>query len=121
MRFLGFVGSGGAATILNYLIFFVLFTWGVPYLVAAALGYLSGIGVSFVLNRFFVFASQESVAAELVRYFFAYLVALVLQLALLEGLVRAGLSVPIANAVAIFAVVVINFFIVQRLVFRREV
>jgi putative flippase GtrA len=114
------VGAGGAATILNYLLFFAVFTWGVPYLVAAALGYLSGIGVSFVLNRFFVFASQESVAAELVRYFVAYLVALVLQLALLESLVRAGLGVPIANAVAIVAVVVINFFIVRRLVFYRQ-
>jgi putative flippase GtrA len=119
LRFLGFVGAGGVATSLNYLLFLALLTQQVPYLWAAGIGYLSGIVVSFLLNRFVVFASKERAPGEILRYLAAYLMAFVAQLMLLEALVRADVRATVANAAAIGFVVIINFFVVRRLVFDR--
>ncbi len=118
--FIGFVAAGGAATVVNYSIFASLYWAGMFYLVASAIGYVAGIAVSFVINRRLVFRSSGSKAKEVPRYVLAYLAALAVQLLLLEVLVRLGLDPLIANAVALAIVVVLNFFVIRRVVFRSE-
>lgn len=118
-RFLGFVLAGGAATSLNFGIFLVLYSLGLHYLVASMIGYLSGIAVSYVINVLAVFKDRESSGAALVRYVLAYLVALGLQMALLEIFVRLGTSPTISNAIAIVVVMVLNFFAIRRWVFQK--
>ena len=116
--FIGFVFAGGVATIVNYALFSALMVLGVHYLVSSAVGYSSGIIISFLINRRFVFKSSGDSRAQLVRYTLIYLGAMFVQLGLLEALVRVSLDPFIANALAIIIVVVLNFFVIRRFVFR---
>jgi putative flippase GtrA len=117
MRFLGFVVAGGIATVVNYTIFAVLLLAGLHYLAASAIGYVSGIVVSFIINRRYVFRSIAAPGPQLVRYAAAYGVALFAQLALLELLVRLSIPPLLANGVALVIVVIGNYFLVSRVVF----
>ena len=116
-RFVGFVAAGGTATVINYTLFALLYWAGVNYLLASALGYVSGIVVSFTINKLLVFRDAEKQPRQFLRYTLIYLVALGAQLGLLELGVRLGLDPLIANAVALVIVVVGNFFVIRRLVF----
>ena len=116
-RFVGFVAAGGTATVINYTLFALLYWAGVNYLLASALGYVSGIVVSFTINKLLVFRDSEKQPRQFLRYTAIYLVALGAQLGLLELGVRLGLDPLIANAVALVIVVMANFFVIQRFVF----
>lgn len=118
-EFVGFFLAGGAATLVNYAVFLVLLILNVQYLVASAMGFLSGIGVSFTINRLYVFTNRTSSKARFVRYMAAYLVALTVQLFLLETSVQLGVRPEISNIVAILIVVVVNFFVVRKFVFAK--
>ena len=115
--FLGFVIAGGTATVVNYGVFLVLYWAGMLYLVASAIGYVSGIALSFAINRVLVFRSSGNTRTEALRYTLAYGVALMAQLLLLEVFVRAGLDPVVANAIALIIVVIGNFFVIRRFVF----
>jgi len=116
-QFMGFAVAGGVATAVNYTLFLSLYSAGLFYLLASALGYLSGIVISFLINLRMVFRPGERSRGLFARYAIAYLLALFAQLGLLELLVSAGLIPEVANAVAIVVVLVGNFFVIRRWVF----
>lgn len=116
-QFVGFVLAGGAATLVNYTLFLVLLFLNMNYLLASAIGYASGIALSFAINRKIVFRSESAATSQIVRYFIAYGMALVAQLLLLEMLVRLGIPILFANACAIVVVLIANFFVIRRWVF----
>ena len=116
-RFTGFLIAGGAATLVNYCVFSVVLVAGAHHLVAATVGYASGIGVSFAINRRMAFRGASAVRHRGARYTLTYLGALTCQLLLLETLVRAGIVPIVANALAIGVVVVLNYFMIARFVF----
>ena len=116
-RFVGFVAAGGTATVINYALFALLYWAGLNYLLASALGYVSGIAVSFIINKLLVFTDATAQSRQFLRYTAIYLVALVAQLGLLEIGVRVGLDPLVANAIALVIVVVVNFFVIRRFVF----
>ena len=116
-RFVGFVAAGGTATVINYALFAVLFWAGMNYLLASAIGYVSGIAVSFTINKLLVFTDSNTPSRQFLRYTVIYLIALVAQLGLLEIGVRVGLGPLVANAIALVIVVVLNFFVIRRFVF----
>lgn len=114
-RIFGFIFAGGVATLFNYASFlFLLEVMGNP-LFSSAVGYCAGIGISFLINRLFVFKGSKK--ASFLMYSISYMFALVFQLGLLSLLIYAGLSPQIGNAVAIATVVVLNFFLVRKIVF----
>lgn len=117
-RIFGFVAAGGMATVLNYSVFWVLLQLGMHYLWASAVGYASGIALSFAINKYLVF--QGSQEASFLRYLLAYSIALVFQLALLNILVSNGVPPEIANGLSISIVVVLNFFLVRKIVFSER-
>ena len=117
--FVGFVAAGGTATVINYALFVLLYWAGMNYLIASTLGYVSGIVVSFTINRYLVFRDSEKQPRQFLRYTAIYLVALVAQLGLLELGVRLGLDPLVANAIALVIVVIANFFVIRRFVFSR--
>lgn len=119
-QFVGFVLAGGAATLVNYTLFLVLLFLNVNYLLASAIGYASGIALSFAINRKIVFRAESAATGQLVRYFIAYGMALVAQLLLLEMLVRLGVVVFLANGIAIVVVLVANFFLIRAWVFGKQ-
>ena len=116
-RFVGFVAAGGTATVVNYALFATLYWAGMNYLLASALGYVSGIAVSYTINKVLVFKDSTTQTHQFLRYTAIYLVALAVQLGLLELGVRLGLDPLIANAIALVIVVVMNFFVIRSFVF----
>lgn len=116
-QFLGFILAGGFASIVNFGVFAILLSFEMNYLFASGIGYIAGIGLSYSINRSLVFRSRETVRGQFFAYMLAYVVALALQLILLEIGVRFGLSPLAANAAALSCAVVINFFVVRRVVF----
>lgn len=116
-RFVGFLLAGGTATALNYAVFVVLLLAGVHHLAAATIGYLTGIALSYAINLRLVFRDAVTLRARVPRYVAAYLAALVLQLALLEALVRGGMVPLVANALALLVVVTLNYLAISRFVF----
>ena len=80
------------------------------------MGFMSGIAISYKLNRRFTF--RESSNPSFARYFVAYILALVAQLALLNLLIVAGITPIYANAFAIATIVFLNFFLVRKIAFR---
>lgn len=116
-RFAGFVAAGGTATIINYSLFAFLYWAGLNYLFASAFGYVSGIAVSYTINKLLVFRESTRPTYQFLRYTAIYLVALGVQLGLLELGVRLGLDPLIANAIALAIVVIMNFFVIRRFVF----
>lgn len=116
-RFVGFLLAGGTATALNYAVFALLLSAGLHHLAAATAGYLTGIGLSYAINRQLVFRDAAPVRARVSRYLVAYLAALVLQLTLLEALVRGGIVPMLANALALLVVVALNYLAISRFVF----
>jgi putative flippase GtrA len=119
-RFVGFVAAGGTATVINYALFATLYWVGVNYLLASALGYVSGIAISFTINKLLVFRDSANRPGQFLRYTAIYLVALGAQLGLLELGVRLGLDPLIANAIALVIVVMANFFVIRRFVFASD-
>jgi putative flippase GtrA len=115
--FFGFIVAGGSATLVNYSLFAALYWLGVNYLVASTVGYVSGIIVSFTINRLVVFKNTATRPHQLTRYTLIYLGALAVQLGLLESGVRLGFDPFVANAIALVIVVVGNFFVIRRFVF----
>ena len=116
-EFAGFVLAGGAATVLNYSIFLILLLLSVQYLVASATGYVSGIFLSYLINKHFVFKQSKKSLGRGPRYVLVYSGALFFQLALLTIFVRFGVLVEVANAFALVVTVVLNFFVTRRFVF----
>lgn len=117
---MGFVAAGGTATVINYALFATLYWVGVNYLLASALGYVSGIAVSFTINKLLVFRDSAKRSGQFLRYTAIYLVALGAQLGLLELGVQLGLDPLIANAIALMIVVLANFFVIRRFVFASD-
>jgi putative flippase GtrA len=116
VQLIGFVFAGGVATILNFLVFLGLLELGAPATPAAAIGYLSGIAISFTINKLWIF--KDSKGASPIRYLIAYGVALVAQLALLNALMAIGMAPELANACSIAVIVVLNYFFVRKFVFK---
>jgi putative flippase GtrA len=115
-RLAGFVFAGGVATAFNYSIFLVLLSLGWNPSLASAVGYVSGIGVSYSINKKFVFITAKKVS--FLRYSLAYCFALVCQIGLLNYLISVSVDVRLSNLMAIVAIVFLNFLVMNKLVFR---
>ncbi len=115
-QLLGFVFAGGVATVLNFIVFLALLEINVNVSLAAAVGYVSGILVSFTINKLWIF--REAKNPSVMRYFIAYAIALFGQLVLLNLLLFFGLPPEVSNALAIAVIVVLNYFLVRKFVFR---
>src|SRR3989338_11195354 len=68
--FFKFCFVGGIATILNYGLFYILFTFGFHYLLSAASGYILGVVIGFILNKILTFqsSSKNKVNVYTIRY-----------------------------------------------------
>lgn len=118
--FISFCFIGGLSTILNYLVFFVLFqTVSVNYLVASGIGYVIGVLFSFIFNKMHTFRSKGHAGLELVKYLGVYLASLLLSIALLYAMVALiGIHPLVANVLVIIVTTLTNFFGCKIFVFR---
>ena len=111
---------GVVSTIINYAIFYVLFSFLYQgHVLSSAVGFLIGIGVSYSLNRIFTFKSDSTkVKKELLLYITVCLISLSISLSILEVLVTyVGINPLIANLLCIGVSTVTNFVGVKKIVF----
>ena len=110
-QFVKFGLVGVLNTALHYGVFLVLFrVLGVPMLVASAIGYCVGLVNSFLLNRSWTFrVVGDGRRVEFVKFVVVNLIALGVNLALLEVFTRAGVVPEIGQVLAIGGSMVVNF------------
>lgn len=108
-------------TIVNYGIFYVLFAVAhLHYLVAASLGFLSGVVIGYPLNRRFTFSVDKSGKREKALYLFVYIVSLILSIIFLRIVVGfLGVDARIANILSIGLTTCTNFIGTKLVVFRK--
>lgn len=114
--------SGGAATLANLAVLFVLAEYlGVHYLIASVIAFSSSIAVSFIMQKFWTFgdASTDGIHVQFFWYLAVVLSNLALNTALVYVLVE-WLSVwyLLAQLVAGAVIAVISFFLYHNFVFR---
>jgi putative flippase GtrA len=112
------VGAGGS--VLNLAVF-ALFVHvaGIHYAVAAVLAFCIAWTNNFLFNKYWTFRRHElHPALQGARYLAVSLVALGLNLVLLELLVQTGMPAVPAQAIAIAAVMPVNFLLNRRWSFR---
>ena len=80
-QFKWFVISGGLATLLNYVVFFMLYKYeNLNSVYAAGIGYVSGMFLSFFITKYLAFSSQLFSKWELLSYVLFYLMSLLLNM-----------------------------------------
>ena len=56
-----FIVVGGISTVINYAIFFLSYHYGqINYLVASAIGYVTGLSLSYIFNASWTFRQQST-------------------------------------------------------------
>ena len=111
-QFLIFSLVGLLNTAVHFAVFLVLFrVFGVPMLLASAMGYASGVANSYFMNRRWTFrVAAPPSTVEFLRFALVNLVSLAVNLAVLEFLVRVATIIPeAAQVAAIAASLVVNF------------
>ena len=115
----GLVGVG--ANILLYLGYLALTHVAIGHKIAMTLMFLTGVAITFVLNRGWSFQVQHPAPGALMRYCITYAAGYVVNLAglmlLVDGL---GFRHDVVQAVLIVAVAALMFVLQRQWVFREE-
>jgi len=110
-EFLKFIIVGGASTVINYAVFFVLlstFNWN--YLLSSGCGFFSGVLFGYFFNKLWTFKVEDSSARLLLNYYLVYLGSLLISLLFLKITVDfLGMDAKIANVLAIGITTCTNF------------
>ena len=121
-QFKWFIISGGLATLLNYVVFFMLYKYAdLNSVISAGIGYVSGMFLSFFLTKYLAFSSQIFSKRELFSYVLFYFMSLLLNMFFVY-LVSRYITVvtPEISYVFILGVMtIINFLGCKRLVFKQ--
>jgi dolichol-phosphate mannosyltransferase len=119
MRVLRFCVVGGSGYVVNLLVFAALVHGAdMHYVPAAILSFCVAVTNNFLLNKYWTFQRHDERAhTQGIRYLLVSLLALGLNLLLLQGLVTLGLSDVPANALAVIAVTPVNFLVNHRWTF----
>ncbi|MGF6113685.1 GtrA family protein [Pseudomonas frederiksbergensis] len=113
-----FLLSGGLNTALTYAIYLLVLLF-LPYKTSYTISYISGIGIAYALNRFFVFKGHQgikSVALLPLVYLVQYLCSLLILWVWVEQL---GYDQRIAPLIAIIITIPLTF-ILSKLIFAKK-
>lgn len=122
-QFKKFIIFGGLSTIINYSVFYLLFTsFNLAYLFASSLGYIFGLIFGYILNRKYTFSSTNTEKLkEFTSYLMIYLTSLFLSLNLLNLLVEnLNFNPLLANIFAIALSTMTNFAGCKLFVFKIQ-
>ena len=119
-QLLRFCTVGASGYVVNLLVFAALLHGlGAHHLPAAIGAFLVAWTNNFILNKWWTFRRHElSAAQQGMRYMAVSLVALALNLLLLEAMVRGGTPELTAQAIAVVLVTPVNFLLNRRWSFR---
>lgn len=119
-QFIKFIIVGAVSTLVNYSVFYVLLShYYVNYLLASASGFIAGVVFGYFLNKLWTFNAKGSSNSTILKYFFVYILSLILSLVFLNISVEIlGVNVKIANILAIGITTCTNFIGIKRWVFK---
>jgi putative flippase GtrA len=119
-RLLRFVCVGGDTTAVSYVLFLGLTGSGVHHMAAATVGWVAGLGISFVLNKRFTFGVRTPVnLREASSFVSGYLLQFLLGLAGFWVLIdQLGLTPAVAFPVNLVATTAFSFAFMRTAVFR---
>ncbi|MBL1418934.1 MAG: GtrA family protein [Alphaproteobacteria bacterium] len=117
-----FLIVGGLATVVNYIIFFILYKqFNIYYNLASAIGFLSGLLVGYPLNKKWTYQADSSDKSQILRYGGVYACSLIISIGCLEFFVQvAGVSPVYANVGAIVVTTCCNFIGTKYFVFNNK-
>lgn len=121
--FTKFVLVGGVSTTFNYALFYALHVFlNVNYLIASSTGYISGIFISYWLNKYYTFKSiEKATTKEIAKYYSVFIISLFIGLGFLSFLVEIiGLMPVYANILMIGFTVVLNYLGTHYFVFKKN-
>lgn len=114
-----FAVVGVIATAVHYGVLIALVEFGhAKPVLATTIGYCVGIVVSYALNRRFTFASDAPVASSFAKFALLYGIGMVLNGAIVGGLIGAGAHYLVAQVTATAIVLVWNFLGARYVAFR---
>ena len=120
-KILKFLLSGGLAAATEYSIFLLLSSLEVGLVIANSLSFLSGLIVSFSLNRTLVFVSSGSIMKQFIAYFTLAIINLILSNVLVVYLTESqNLDQRLAKIVIMVLVAAWNYIIFGKLIFRNR-
>lgn len=119
-QFLLFALAGGVSSVVNLVVFAVLYFVGLHYLVAGSISYALAMVTGFFLSQKLAFSNQWLSPKRFIQWISVYLLSLLANLGLLEVLVTIGSHPILAQGLAILALLPINFLAVKFWVFHER-
>jgi putative flippase GtrA len=117
--YIKFLIVGGAGTAMHYLVMAILIQWiGVPPVMASTLGAICGAIVVYTLNYHYTFATQGAHLATVPKFLVLAGLGLLLNAAVVAGLLDVGVPVIAAQVCATGLVLLFNFVVSKRWVFQ---
>lgn len=116
-----FVISGGCAAATEFLVFFILHYVGLWLLGSHVISFLCGLGISFTLNKQWVFSKRGQGVSQFIAYVMLAIVNLVVGSGLLM-LLTDVLDLPalISKLSVMASIAIWNFVIYERIIFRQK-
>lgn len=115
-----FLVAGGAAAVGEYCLF-LLIVPHIPLLVSQLVSFCFGMTISFSLNKYWVFKSAGGYGQEILRYVVLALINAVIGLFAMQFLVEyIHLAGWVAKLIVMTAIAIWNYFIMQRIIFKRR-
>lgn len=118
-RFLRFASVGAVNTAASFLVYIVLLHFQVYYIIASILAYITGIGISYILNTAFVFKAEKK-RSTVYKFTAVYLSALLINLSLLYLFVDIfGMNPVLGQIMVTSAVLFYNYVLQSMWTFKR--
>jgi len=120
MKFFLYCLCGLMGVLTDLIVYFISLKFGIPYLSANALGYLSGTIISFILNRKFTFGVHDKIALRFVIFICVAIVGFsvsTLMLWIMVGVLDVGEQ--LAKLFTLPVIVLLQFFLNKWLTFNE--
>lgn len=113
--------TGGATTLINYIIYLTLLHFKVNYLAANTIAWIFAVAFAYIINRTFVFHSENQIGKELASFVSMRFLTLVIENALLILLIQYCQFHPAFSKIAVsFITVIANYAICKCQIFRKS-
>lgn len=121
VNILKFLMSGATAAATEFVVFLILHEIGIPLFIANALSFMCGLGVSFTLNKQWVFVKKGGGTQQFTMYFALACINLLVSSGLLSLFVhQLGLRPSIAKLVTMVLIASWNYLIYQKIIFKKS-
>ena len=112
--------TGGATTLVNYVVYLTLLHFKIGYLAANTIAWAFAVAFAYVTNRTFVFHSENQIGKELASFVSMRFLTLLMENMLLALMIQYLKFHPALSKIAVsFATVIANYAICKCQIFRR--